>query len=199
MQEREIIRVLLEHGTKQYDERQSVVEYVLAEMPEDDLIDNKTVAQILALFREKLTAHQPLPDKQFFIYHSDTTLSTLAVSLLQFRHEQSDHWKKNLSQSSGFQKSLFEQDYKSFIKAVQPGNEEALYSYLNIQEDKTMDEVDSAINYLKLRKIKRMLLQNQTDMEKADIAEQMTLFRTHLHLKQMEMELSKKIGSVVIR
>jgi DNA primase len=70
---------------------------------------------------------------------------------------------------------------------------------LKMQEDKTMQEVESAINYLKLRKIKRMLLQNQADMEKSDLSQQTTLFQTHQHLKQMEMELSKKIGSVVIR
>ena len=72
-------------------------------------------------------------------------------------------------------------------------------SFLKMQEDKTMNEVESAISYLKLRKIKRMLLQNQADLEKADISQQATLFQTHQHLKQMEMELSKKIGSVVIR
>jgi DNA primase len=72
-------------------------------------------------------------------------------------------------------------------------------SYLNIGKDNTNEEVESAINYLKLRKIKRLLLQNQSDLEKADPAHQATLFLTHQHLKQMEMELSKKLGSVVIR
>ncbi|WP_132055265.1 DNA primase [Pseudocnuella soli] len=199
LQEREIVRVLLEHGTKMYDDAQMVADFVLNEMPEDDLFDNKTVSEVLHLFREKVAAHQPPPDKNFFIYHPNTELSTLAVSLLQFRHEQSDHWKKNLSQKAGYQKSLFQQDYKSFINAVQPGNEEKLQSFLLIEEDKSMDEVDSAVNYLKLRKIKRMLLQNQVDMEKADINEQMTLFKTHVALKEMEMELSKKLGSVVIK
>jgi hypothetical protein len=37
------------------------------------------------------------------------------------------------------------------------------------------------------------------DLEKAEPAQQGTLFLTHQHLKQMEMELSKKIGTVVIR
>jgi DNA primase len=70
---------------------------------------------------------------------------------------------------------------------------------LNIGKDTTNDEVESAINYLKLRKVKRLLLQNQADLEKADPEKQSTLFLTHQHLKQMEIELSKKIGSVVIR
>jgi DNA primase len=72
-------------------------------------------------------------------------------------------------------------------------------SYLKIGKDNTHNEVESAINYLKLRKIKRLLLQNQSDLEKADPSQQPTLFRTHQHLKQMEMELTKKLGTVVIR
>ena len=39
-------------------------------------------------------------------------------------------------------------------------------SFLKTDIDRTNEEVESAINYLKLRKIKRMLLENQIDMEK---------------------------------
>jgi hypothetical protein len=35
-------------------------------------------------------------------------------------------------------------------------------------------------------------------MEKASPTEQMTLFLTHHHLKQIEMELTSKIGSVIV-
>ena len=97
------------------------------------------------------------------MYSQDTALSTLAVSLMHFPYEQSDHWKKELSQSTGYQKALFQQDCKGFLNAIKPGNEEELMSFLKMQEDKTMDEVESAISYLKLRKIKRMLMQNQAD------------------------------------
>ena len=71
--------------------------------------------------------------------------------------------------------------------------------FLKMQKDTTNEEVESAINYLKLRKIKRLLLQNQADLEKAAPSDQQTLFLTHVHLKQMEIELSSKLGSVVIK
>ena len=73
-------------------------------------------------------------------------------------------------------------------------------SYLKMDEDKTKEEVESAINYLKLRKIKRMLLENQLDMEKQHTAEEHTmLHQTHEHLKQLEVELSKTMGTVIIK
>lgn len=198
LQEREIARILLEYGTKKWDGNELIAEHVLSELPEDDLIDNQTVLKLIEEYKKQVTNHHT-PDKSYFIYHSNQNISTLAVSLLQFPYEESIHWKRELSQSTGYQKSLFEQDYKSFLNSLKKENEAVLMSYLNIGKDNTHGEVESAIIYLKLRKIKRLLLQNQSDLEKADPSQQATLFLTHQHLKQMEMELSKKLGSVVIR
>ena len=104
------------------------------------------------------------------------------------------------SQSTGYQKNLFEQSYDDFIKTIDPGNEERLMKFLKMDENKTNDEVDSVVNYLKLRKIKRMLLENQLDMEKQHTEEEYRiLHQTHEHLKKMEMELTKKMGAVIIR
>ena len=58
-------------------------------------------------------------------------------------------------------------------------NEAILMDYLKIGKDNTHEEVESAISYLKLRKIKRLLLQNMADLEKAEPAQQGTLFLTH--------------------
>ena len=141
----------------------------------------------------------PAPDKNYFLYHADQDLSTLAVSLLHFPYEESIHWKRELSQSTGYQKTLFEQDYKSFLNTLKKENDADLLNYLNIGRDNTHEEIESAINYLKLRKVKRLLLQNHADLEKADAAQQATLLLTHQHLKQMEMELTRKVGTVVLR
>ena len=63
--------------------------------------------------------------------------------------------------------------------------------YLKMDEDNT-HEVESALNYLKLRKIKRMLNENHEDMEKNhSLEEQEILFRTHDHLKKMEKAILK--------
>jgi DNA primase len=198
LQEREIARILLEYGTKKWNNQELIAEHVLSELPEDDLIDNQTVLKLIEEYKQQIANHHT-PDKNYFVYHVDQNLSTLAVSLLHFPFEESIHWKRELSQSTGYQKSLFEQDYKSFLNTIKKENEAVLMSYLNIGKDNTHNEVESAVNYLKLRKIKRLLLQNQSDLEKADPSQQSTLFLTHQHLKQMEIELSKKLGSVVIR
>ena len=122
------------------------------------------------------------------------------MSLLNFPYEESEHWRREFSQATGFQKGLFEQSYEDFIQTVAPDNQEQLMKFSKIDEDRTNEAVDSAINYLKLRKIKRMLLENQQDLEKPHTEEEYSmLHQTHDHLKKMEIELTKKAGTVIIK
>jgi DNA primase len=200
LQEREVARILLEHGAKSWDPSRRVADYIFMEMVDDSLIDNPEVVKLIAAFKNVLQQDPALANKNYFIYHADTKLSALAVSLLNFPYEESDHWRKEFSQSSGYQKGLFEQRYEDFINTVAVENKEQLMSYLNMDIDRTNEEVESAINYLKLRKIRRMLLENQLDMEKQHTADEYNmLHQTHEHLKQMEVGLTRKMGTVVLK
>jgi hypothetical protein len=46
-----------------------------------------------------------------------------AVSLLNFPYEESEHWKREFSSSTGYQQKLFEQSYEDFLRSVTVGNE----------------------------------------------------------------------------
>ncbi len=200
LQEREVARILLEYGIRKWDDTKMVAEYIFEEMVDESLIDNTDVIRMIAVFKEALQNNPETVNRNYFIYHPDTKLSTLAVSLLNFPYEESIHWKKNFSQSGGYQKNLFQQSYEDFIQTLSKDNEDKLMSFLKMDEDKTNEGVASAVNYLKLRKIKRMLLENQLDLEKQHTPEEFNmLHQTHEHLKQMEMELTKKTGAVIIR
>jgi DNA primase len=200
LQEKEVARILLEYGVRKWDDNRRVADYIFEEMMDDSLIDNTDVVRLMAVFKELLQNNPETAGRNYFIYHPDTTLSTLAVSLLNVPYEESEHWRKEFSNASGYQKKLFEKNYDDFIKTVARDNEEELLGYLNMDEDNTNEEIESAINYLKLRKIKRMLLENQLDMEKQHTSEEYNmLHHTHEHLKKMEMELTKKMGAVILK
>lgn len=200
LQEREVARVLLEYGIKKWNEQQLVAEYIFSEMLDDSLIDNPDILKLINSFKEILQTDTNKAGKNYFIYHPDTTMSSLAVSLLNFPYEQSEHWRKEFSQATGYQDKLFQQDYEDFIKTVTEEKENTLMGFLRTEEDKTNEEIDSALNYLKLRKIKRMLIENQADLEKPHSAEEYAMLQqTHLHLKQMEKDLTRKTGTVIIR
>ena len=198
LQEREIARVLLEHGAKKWQGAQLIAEYIFSELPDEDLIQSESVLGLLNTYKSFMETSKAV-DKNLFVYSQDPAVSTLAVSLLHFAHEESSRWKSDINQSTGFQKSLFEQDYKSFLRTINPDHKDELSNYLKSQKDTTMDEVESAIGYIKLRKIKKLILQNQVDMEHADPQQNPELWLTHQHLKQMEIELTKKLGTVVIK
>lgn len=200
LQEREVARVLLEFGHKPWDESKLVSEHIFEEMVEDSLVDNRDIIQLLHAYKEALAQNRATVNGSYFVYHPDSSLGALAVSLLNFPYEESEHWRREFHQSTGYQPRLFEQDYETFIRTVDRRNGDELMGYLKMDEDRTSEAVDSAIHYLKLRKIKRMLLENQADLEKQHTPEEFSmLHRTHEHLKQMEMELTRKIGAVILR
>lgn len=199
LQEKEIARILLEHGIRNWDQSKLIAEYIFEEMVDESLIDNTDVARLIQSFKGALQDGSR-PDRNYFIYHSDARLSALAVSLLNFPYEESGHWRREFSQTTGYQRQLFQQSYEDFIRTVAKDNEDELMRFLKMDEDRTNEEVGSAVNYLKLRKVKRMLLENQVDMEKPHTLEEYEmLHKTHEHLKLMEMELTKKTGAVIIK
>lgn len=200
LQEREVARILLEFGIRKYDELRLVSEYVFEELVDESLIDNPEVLKLIHEFKDILRTNASQATKNHFIYHEDKALSTLAVSLLNVPYDESDRWRTEFSQKSGFQKQLFEQSYESFIRTLARDNEQDLMKFLKIDEDRTNEAVESAVLYLKLRKIKRMLLENQVDLEKEHTPEEYRmLHQTHDHLKQMEIELTKRLGTVVLK
>jgi DNA primase len=199
LQEKEFARVLLEHGNKKWNQG-IIAEYMLEDILDEGLFDNKDVLKLISEYRAHLEKDRSVLSKNLFVYHTDTGISSFTVSLLNFPYEESEHWKREFSNSTGYQSKLFEQDYEDFLRSITPGNEKELMSYLKMDEDKTHIEVESALSYLKLRKIKRMLLENQVDLEKPHTPEEyQTLSQTHEHLKNMEKEISGRLGSVIIR
>jgi len=200
LQEKEVAGMLLEHGTKKWDEFRRVADYIFDEMMDESLLDNKDVVQLMHAFREKYQADPTTAISSFFIYHPDQKISSFAVSLLNFPYDESDHWRKEFSQSTGYSLQLFEQSYEDFMQTIAKDNDSRLIKYLKMDEDRTNEAVESAINYLKLKKIRRMLLENQQDMEKEHTAEEYNVLRqTHEHLKDMEIALAGRIGTVIIK
>src|SRR6266487_3797017 len=200
LQERELARILLEYGTRYWDDHQLIAEYIFYEMIDESLLDNPDIITLINIFKKQIQTAPHQLNKNYFIYHPNIKLSSLAVSLLNFPYEESEHWRKEYSQATGYQKQLFENSYEQFIQTVARENSQELMTYLKMDEDKTHEEVESALNYLKLRKIKRMLNENHADIEKTNTKEeQEVLFRTHEHLKNMEKAITEKLGTVILR
>ena len=172
IQEQAMVRSLLEFGLKDWNEEQKVAEYIFKEIEDnqlEELIDNKELIRILKTYQTWYRAGIE-PTAKNFLYHEDLQMSALVVSIMDFNYEISPNWKEHFE------------------------------GHIATREELFAEEVFSTLNYLKLRKIKRLMDENQRDLEKATIAEdQMMLVQTHQHLKQMEIELTKQMGTVIFR
>ncbi len=171
--ERGTLRALLEFGLKPWDENATVAEHVFREMEVnalEDLFDNRELVHLLQAYRN-LYLQGLEPTARSFLYHEDHGLNQIAVSLMDSPHELSPNWKAHFDGPMPTRDELYRQ------------------------------EVYSSLNYLKLRKIKRLINENQRDLEKGQVSDKdmMMLLQTHKHLKVLEMELTRQIGTVILR
>jgi len=199
LQEKEVARVLLEYGFQPWVNGISVADYLFEEIDES-LLENENVKTLFPVYRAEVQKGNLPKGPQLFVHHADQTVSAFAVSLLHFPHEESSRWKQDFSLTQGYQSRLFEKDYEDFIATLAPDKKENLLNYLQSEEDKSPEAIQSAIHYLKLRKIKRMLLENQRDLEHEKNQQEINIMlQTHEHLKRVEKSLAAAVGSVIIR
>jgi len=167
--ERALIRCLLDFGLFPWDETQTAAQYILAEAEEWEMIEQPELKKIVELYQQWLSDGLE-PTTKSFLFYEDQIISKTVVSLADFSDELSPNWIR-----------IYEKPFAT-------------------REETFKVEVESVLTYLKLRKIKRMMDENQQDLEKPHSSdEQLTLLKTHQHLKQMEMQLTKGLGTVIFR
>ncbi len=110
-----------------------------------------------------------MPDHKTLQYHEDPQVQQLVMGLFEPEHELSLRWNEKLG-----------------IKKV-------------VAESSFQHEIEVSLLYYKLRKIKKMIRQNQEDMEKVSGEDQIQLLHIHKHLKDAERELTKIIGTVIFK
>ncbi len=172
LNERAMIRSLLEFGNKPWDETQTVAQYLFKEIEENELdkmIENKELLSVLEMYKVWYQEGMQPTDKNF-LYHENRSLSDLVINLMQTDTEISPNWK------------------------------EVYEGHIPTREELFKEEVFSSLNYLKLRKIKRMMVENQQEMLHASSSDEQILFlQTHQHLKQMEILLTRQLGTVIYK
>ena len=168
--ERGMIRDLLDYGLRPWDEQTLVADYILTES--NDLIDLIDNKHLLKILDIYKSWYEKglEPTAKNFLYHEDQELSTLAVSIMNLQYDLSPNWSE-----------VYEG------KIINP-------------DEQYKEDVLSTMGYLKLRKIKRLMEQNQQDFGKAQTTEEMRVIQqTHMHLKEMERAIVKDLGTVIMK
>jgi DNA primase len=136
---------------------------------ENFTFDNPELDRIFNLYFQQY--QQGLqPTTKTMLYTEDQGLRELIISITMFQFELSHRW------------------------------DDVMENMHILDRDTSKQDVMASVNYFKLRKIKKMFDQNQKDLEAAtDIKEQMKLIEIHKSLKQIEIDLTKQLGSVIIK
>lgn len=185
LQEKALLKILLEHGMDSWDHQQKIADYIFNESIVEEMLENQIISKIMQIYRDMMSNNQEPTDKDF-IFSQDNEVSTLVVSLLNSPYELSDHWQ---AETQAF--SSLEQGFRKYM------NIEYIHKPL-MKEVKTFkDDVLSTLQFLKLKKIKHLMEQNLGDLEANNSYEKfLELLPPHMHIKEMEIELAKKTGIV---
>jgi DNA primase len=110
------------------------------------------------------------PTAKNFLYSDDLEMSRMVVSLIEFPYEISYNWLNT-------------------YEVVVP-----------TREDNYKQEIISTLSYLELKKLKKLIDQNQKELEETSSAErQLLLMQTHVRLKDLETKITKDIGAVILK
>lgn len=172
MQEQAMVRSLIEFGSKQWNDDLKVADFIFSQIEENEL-DKMIDNKTLIRIIELYKSWYDEgiePTAKNFLYHEDQKLHGFVINMMDINTDISPNWKDH---------------YEGHIPT---------------REDLFKEEVISTLNYLKLRKIKRMIEENQHDLEKATNAEEQLIYlQTHQHLKQMEIDLTRFAGTVIYK
>ncbi|MBL7727463.1 MAG: DNA primase [Dinghuibacter sp.] len=174
LQERNIVRVLIESGMKPWEEGRRVADYLLEEVIDTELFENRQLISVIEQYKQWYDEGRE-PTARDFLYSEDKAVSALVVSLIAFPYDVSPNWGEK------FDMPVPERD--------------AVY----------LEDVTSSSHYLKMRKIKRLIEENQKDLEQPHSDEELKtvlqylhmLIETHELMKQQQQELSRRTGTVI--
>lgn len=172
--ERAMVRSLLEFGLYQWNDEIKTADYIFSEIIENELEELIDNKALIKIINtyKKWYEEGIEPTFKTFYHIEDTTMSALVVSIMDYPSDISPNWGR-------------------FYEGKIPTREELF-----------REEVFSTVNYLKLRKTKRIIEKNQHDFEKAGSVshEEMIVFlETQRFLKNIEKQLTANLGTVIFK
>ena len=171
-QEREVIRLLLAYGNEfvNWDSIDDMyVGSFVIQNLGDVTFENETCAKIISIYKVELDNGR-LPKASLFLKHDDSAISNLAITLLSTPYTLSENWENK--------HNIFVRDETMDLKATILGG----------------------LFHLKKRKVESMLLdvlkriKLETDGENQDI-----LMKHYNNIKSTERDISKFLGSVIVK
>lgn len=168
LQEKNLLRVLMEFGLNPWDEDFTVADYIFSEL-EQFGFDIPQYEKLYDLYHHLYVEGQE-PTAKTLLYYPDEAIRNMVVNITMIPHELSLRWDEKMENAK--------KDTK----------------------DTSREDVFKSVCFFKLRKIKKMFEENQQEIEKAtSVDEQLQLIKVHNRLKQIEVQITKELGTVILK
>ncbi|MEY4703473.1 MAG: primase [Bacteroidota bacterium] len=170
--EQAIVRSLIEFGTKNWDDEKTVADFIFSELDELELMQQIQNEKFISILNSyrSMISNGQSPTLKDFMYHEDHDLQRELIRIMENEPDLSPKW---------------EEHYQAIIPK---------------RDDLYREEILSNLYYLQLRKIKKLMAENQAELEKTkDPEQQLLILQTHQLLKNMENTLSQKRGTVIYK
>ena len=194
MQERGVVKCLLIYGIQALDEKETMGDYIFRTLSAFHF-DNPLLEKIYNTYKAWYDAGIK-PTEKSFLYYGDEAMNNMVISLLEFPYELSPRWELMKDGERHIQK---EGDAKPKVKMKEQVEKEEEDRVKAIQQRMEKD-VRNSTDHFMLHKLKHMLEQNQQELLKTnDPDEQRQLLELHIALKKYETDITKVLGTVILR
>lgn len=110
------------------------------------------------------------PGAKSFLYNEDLAMSNAVINLIAFPYEVSSGWQE-----------------KYEMKVPE-------------REDNYLQDVESTIRYIELKKLRKLIIENEDELQNCTSSKEQTLLlQTHVHLKGLEQQLTSQVGTVIMK
>ena len=170
--EKTVIAALLEFGLNDWDEQTKTADYIFSSLEEDELESCIENKLLQAIYHDYKTAYLAGEEPGFrsMIYPESPEKERLVTDLRTGAPEISHNWNKFYS------------------------------GKIESREDLFREEILSSITYLKVRKVKKMMAENEEILKNAaNYEDVMIALETQKALKELEKSLLEKAGTVIIK
>ncbi len=99
LQEKNLIKILLQYGAQDFDNKNTVAEYIRTKISENDFV-NEEWKQIFDIYFKEMDENLQFPKPELFTYHESDKIRNAAINALYFAYELSKKWndeKRNIS------------------------------------------------------------------------------------------------------
>jgi DNA primase len=169
-QERDLIRIIINHADSIIDETETAASYLLKQVLEKEIVIEHSIVSLILEETYQVIQKGETVDGKFFTNHQNPLITALAADVLSKEYTISPLWEKRASV-----------DLNSFFK--------------NIKKD-----IDSAILHLHIKYLNKLIANNQKlmtpELNETDFEIHQHL---HMDLVKQRNDLTKKIGTVIVK